>query len=271
MTDQKISPHKVTKPIQLLAAWLVGLCLVNSAFLLAALNIGIPWLQGTLVVAAVLNVPLFISAIFLLQTKFRPEMQEDSFYAQYLDKKTNQVIAVTGADIAASRFKKLEEDISRLNDSLKTAFSPHMKIQESGITKARTKAYKVSINDYLPDYSAIRDELLKSKIPVHDIFGKVNKSKPPTKFIVSIGNAVAIEFITNLLKILRNYHIDGIKIFDSFNDPDPDPSDIYIGSYGYEDGYVEFNQNLFDLIEKPIEMVDLEHYCKLNEIKLEKT
>jgi hypothetical protein len=29
------------------------------------------------------NVPVFIGALFLLQTKFRAQIQEDSYYAQY--------------------------------------------------------------------------------------------------------------------------------------------------------------------------------------------
>lgn len=85
MTDHRINPEKVTKPIQLLAAWLVGLILVNASFLLAAQQITRPdWASSLLVIAAVVNVPIFIIALFLLQTKFRPQMQEDSYYAQYL-------------------------------------------------------------------------------------------------------------------------------------------------------------------------------------------
>lgn len=40
-----------------------------------------------LAIAAVANVPIFILSLFLLQTKFRPEMQEDSFYSQHLERK----------------------------------------------------------------------------------------------------------------------------------------------------------------------------------------
>lgn len=85
MTDPHITPEKVTKPIQLLAAWLVGLVVVNASFLAGAQQISNPsWASGLLVIATVVNVPVFIGALFLLQTKFRPQMQEDSYYAQYL-------------------------------------------------------------------------------------------------------------------------------------------------------------------------------------------
>lgn len=88
MTDPQITPHRITKPIQLLAAWLVGLSIVNASFLTGAAKILQPdWVPGLLTVAAVVNVPLFLICLFLLQTKFRPEMQEDSYYSQYWDKK----------------------------------------------------------------------------------------------------------------------------------------------------------------------------------------
>ena len=88
MTDQRIRPERITKPIQLLAAWLTGLVLVNGGFLTAASYLEEPaWAAGLLVIAAIVNVPLFLVALFLLQTRFRPEMQEDTFYSQYLERK----------------------------------------------------------------------------------------------------------------------------------------------------------------------------------------
>lgn len=55
--EQKIEPHKVTKPIQLLAAWLVGLVLINGSFLTAAAKINTPvWIVPTLVIASIVNV-----------------------------------------------------------------------------------------------------------------------------------------------------------------------------------------------------------------------
>ena len=86
MPETEIVPHRITKPIQLLAAWLAGLSIVNGSFLAAAAAIHAPeWASGTLVVAAVVNVPVFLLSLFLLQTKFRPQMQEDSYYSKYLE------------------------------------------------------------------------------------------------------------------------------------------------------------------------------------------
>ena len=84
----QILPEKITKPIQLLAAWLAGLTVVNASFLTAAGILNTPeWLPALLTIAAVVNVPLFITSLFLLQTRFRPEMQEDTFYSKYLERK----------------------------------------------------------------------------------------------------------------------------------------------------------------------------------------
>lgn len=88
MTDSQITPHRITKPIQLLAAWLAGLSIIDASFLTGAATIHQPdWVPGLLAGAAVVNVPLFLICLFLLQTKFRPEMQEDSYYSQYWEKK----------------------------------------------------------------------------------------------------------------------------------------------------------------------------------------
>jgi heme/copper-type cytochrome/quinol oxidase subunit 2 len=87
MKGSNIKPHYVTRPIQLLAAWLVGLVLINSSFLTAASIIKIPeWVPGVLVLSAVINVPLFLILIFFLQTKYRRELQEDTYYAQHMEK-----------------------------------------------------------------------------------------------------------------------------------------------------------------------------------------
>lgn len=114
MTDHKISPEKVTKPIQLLAAWLVGLIIVNASFLLAAQQISKPdWAAAILVIAAVANVPVFIGALFLLQTKFRAQIQEDSYYAQYLENE-RQFTQSSRADAA----KVVEQEIAQTAEKI---------------------------------------------------------------------------------------------------------------------------------------------------------
>ena len=85
MSDAEIHPDKITRPFQLLAAWLAGLTIVDASFLAAATQIHVPgWVPALLAIAAVVNVPLFLTCIFMLQTLFRPELQEDPYYSKYL-------------------------------------------------------------------------------------------------------------------------------------------------------------------------------------------
>ena len=84
MERNTIQPDRITKPFQLLAAWLVGLIVVNASFLGAASLISLQsWGPNALIIASIANVPLFIGSIFLLQTKFRAEMQTDDYYSAY--------------------------------------------------------------------------------------------------------------------------------------------------------------------------------------------
>lgn len=85
METHKIEAHKITKPIQLMAVWFVALLLIDSAFLTAAVKITTPpWLAPTLIISAIVFVPLFLIGVFLMQTVFRKELQDDKFYSEWL-------------------------------------------------------------------------------------------------------------------------------------------------------------------------------------------
>jgi len=93
MSSEEIVPAKITKPIQLLASLLVGLLSVNGSFLTAAGLLKSPdWIPPTLVVASLVNVPLFLGALFLLLTAYRPQMQDDQYYSRYLMGTPKEVI-----------------------------------------------------------------------------------------------------------------------------------------------------------------------------------
>ncbi len=77
----KIEPHRITKPIQILAVWFIALLLLVGSFLFAAREMTKPsWLSPFLVFCAAGTVPLFLVCIFLLQTRFRNELSEDKSY-----------------------------------------------------------------------------------------------------------------------------------------------------------------------------------------------
>ncbi len=88
MRDPKIVPHKITTPIQLLAVWFAALVFVVGAFLGAAAGIDEPsWICPMLTISAVVFVPIFLVAAFIMQTKFRTHLQEDPYYSDWLKRK----------------------------------------------------------------------------------------------------------------------------------------------------------------------------------------
>ncbi len=87
MAETKIEPHKITKPIQLTATWLAGLVLLVSVFVAGAGTIkNPPWLAPTFGITAIVMVPSYSTLVFLMQTKFRPQLQEDPFNAIWLQR-----------------------------------------------------------------------------------------------------------------------------------------------------------------------------------------
>lgn len=142
MTQERIEPHKVTTPIQLLAVWFVALIALDAAFLTAAGIVETPeWLPTVLVVAAILNVPIFLGCMFLLQTRFRPEMQADWFYADHLKEKrkasnladeVREQMTAAGLDLSDlvrgrsmndKALKKIRPIVDELKDAVNTIHS----------------------------------------------------------------------------------------------------------------------------------------------------
>jgi hypothetical protein len=91
VTSPEIKPEKVTKPFQLLATWLAGLVLIDAILVYAAIKYTpYSWVNCMFAVSSVLIIPIFLVLIFLMQTKFRPEMQEDKYYSAYISNKYNK-------------------------------------------------------------------------------------------------------------------------------------------------------------------------------------
>ena len=83
-TDSRIIPEKITQPIQLLGACLVCLLLIDGSFLLAASQIEVPsWAPEVLIIASIINVPIFLIPLFLLLTKFREKILTNYYYSKY--------------------------------------------------------------------------------------------------------------------------------------------------------------------------------------------
>lgn len=225
-THKQIEPHKITKPIQLLAAWLAGLVLVNGSFLVAATQIGQPtWVPGALVAAGIVNVPLFLLAIFLLQTKFRPEMQEDSFYSRYLEsKKTGN----TAREVTAESFALVREDISKLETVVAEKVLDGL--DKAELEKVKWSAVTVMLNKNLPNFAEIARALSARGIPVHETFG--GGAGLPDVFKVSIGSGFDVQQIKNLVEVLSAIS-DGWISFAHIEDEESNyDKQVLIGAYG---------------------------------------
>jgi hypothetical protein len=110
MDDHKIEPHRITKPIQLMAVWFLTLLLIDSSFFAAARFITEPsWITPLLVISAICFVPLFVGGVFLMQTVFRKELQEDQFYSEWLNIRAAQGQATQAIAAAAAADSKSQQ------------------------------------------------------------------------------------------------------------------------------------------------------------------
>ncbi|MFZ3518959.1 hypothetical protein L2D39_10950 [Vibrio harveyi] len=246
MSKQTINPERVTKPIQLLAAWLLGLIIVNAAFLASATSIGVEhWSASALVIASIINVPLFLVAIFLLQTKFRPEMQEDSYYAKYLEAQVSpetgqvEVEIERGKTKDSTHLKEQLEDLTEKFNKLSAHIESTPEIVE--ISELATNVMEslegefepnIHLNDLLPSYSQIVDRLKAVNIPIANEFGSSNPDKvePPRIFMISFGSNVNIPVLQSIIEICKPLGVTAL----SYVEGEYARDNIYIGSYGYE-------------------------------------
>ncbi len=219
MSQNPIVPDKITKPIQLLGAWLAGLFAIDSCFLFAAARMESGSFESiALTLATIINVPVFLAAVFLLQTKFRPELQEDSYYSNYLSQKTNMPI-------------KVEKDLVRVDEVLK-----RIEILETRSLELRsvsdTNSYNISslifgVNSYLED----GDEI-KEKLAGHGVLRCTSfcGSEPPKHRVVSISEYLPADVQSQVLEIASDLGIYYYKNFD--NKFEEIVEDVLLGSYG---------------------------------------
>lgn len=175
------------------------------------------WGAGALILASVINVPLFLLSIFLLQTKFRPEMQEDSYYSKYLESKTGYT-EIT--------LKPSERSIPQILES-------NTVVHPQNITVWYTTS--ISVNKNLLQFPAIVAALRAKNIFVRGVFGE--GAEEPDVFQIAVGSGLAkdqIKEIVEIIKPLQDGWID--YAFDGHNQSNYD-NQILIGAYGdYEHG-----------------------------------
>ena len=138
METHKIEAHKITKPIQLMAVWFVALLLIDATFLTAAAKINSPtWLAPTLVISAIAFVPLFLACVFLMQTVFRKELQDDPFYSEWLKRQEE-----TFKNFAPENVPVASTINVNVSDSTNITAGRDTAIGEEDLEKKRIKSYK---------------------------------------------------------------------------------------------------------------------------------
>jgi|ERR1017187_1846443 hypothetical protein len=245
MSPQKIEPSKINKPIQLLAAWLVGLVLVNGSFLGSAALIQKPeWLAATLVIAAIANVPIFLICVFLLQTKFRPQMQDDEFYSKYLEKSYSpetgkmEIVNATLECNPISSTRKMVAGLVR---------GPELPIPKSA---NQNEQIEVQINDLLPNYRELFFSLNRQGIHLMNTFGSTSaQPNPPDEFIITTSSGVKKEYIQKIIKIAKDFGLKGVGMIPR-EMRTSEEEQVFIGSYAFKTKDRPFLKMTPEIIEK---------------------
>ncbi len=289
MQEHKISPEKITKPIQLLAAWLIGLLLLVSTLLAASGTVKEPdWLPAFFGISAVAIIPVFLVLIFLLQTKYRPEMQEDSYYSKYLNQKTAKTKNITAVNALNNvlpikmQFGNLGQEVMKMSKDFKgirniiekpnkfkgttDAFSGN-KIefllaktdQRLGELKQNIELEKFNlwlntkIHKYLEILSVIREMGFTS---IHE-FG----NKPiPAYFAVAFGRDVPFELAKNM--ILKLIPLGAGIVQEVEEEIEWSCNDIYIGSYATNINPVIIDEHFIDKLNVVNEEINFSEFLK---------
>ena len=232
--------------MQLLAAWLVGLIAIDTAFLTIATQLEAGSLERwALVCAAIANVPIFLIAFLVLQTRFRPELQEDSYYSQYLDRRTNTVVTVARSDA-------IENELNAIRHDLRVLVAEVPQAGEDGKVSASWK-WKVGLNSRLADFADLRQALKKAAIPLTDVFGT---TEPPDERVVAIALHVDFASIIRVLRLALDWNMDGYVYFDPREEHTEE--DFLIGAYGRAEH--PLLPELLTVLEQDPEPIDLQLY-----------
>ena len=217
--ESSIQPDRITKPIQLLGAWLAGLLAIDSCILFAASQQPTDsWESQALTVAAIANVPLFLLAVFLLQTRFRPELQEDLYCSSYISQKTNARVEVSKQDAASLATQQLLE---HLEVRAATQSQARLTVEEVDLIDLR-----FGINMHLEDREAIARRLSQVGIVGYALFGS---DEAPKQRVVAIANSLDGKTQRAILRLASEV---GFKKFSYIRDFEEIDEQILFGAYG---------------------------------------
>lgn len=219
MEKNKISPEKITKPIQLLGAWLVGLLAVDSAFLIAATSMDLSsWQSGALSIAAIVNVPLFIGALFLLQTKFRPELQEDSYYSTYLNNQTNELMKVPKSELL---YDQLVSKVNKIEN--------RVKLEKNNQSASELSRLSYGVNTNLDESVDLKVESKLHELGIKTIRVFGEDSDKPDDLVVAVADHLPSGVINQVLMMAKEFGFESYSYIEPFEDID---EDVLFGAYG---------------------------------------
>lgn len=250
MSDKNIKPEKITKPIQLLAVWLIGLILIESSLLTAAGVINEPgWLPVFFGISAVSIIPVFLILIFLLQTKYRPQIQEDEYYSKYLDKNTMQFVDVSKKPnlpielIRKEMYQIVKETQNNLINIKSSVDKGESKERlESLISNSDSKiselekivkyaSINLHINKTINSYREIIAEVKKIGFPRYEEFGE---EEIPQNFLVSFTKTISPIIVKELLVEIIPHGATYVSLVSDEQRIEREYGDaIFIGSYLY--------------------------------------
>lgn len=258
MDGTKIQPDKITKPIQLLAVWFAGLVLLVGILLTGAKTITEPiWLVPVLVISAILIIPIFLYFVFILQTKYRPQMQEDTYYSKYLDTSTNktvfltedskinstvielqnQVIQLTESnkvylknieDLIKNTSSKDAKKISEIEEYIKNSNENFVKVEES-IKKAQ---FQIKLNRLLPRFLEYRRVIINNGFENLEEFTGGGGELLDTS-LISVGINVDHTFATELIKLLYPLGLEKINLINTGPELEMRKNEVVVGSHAY--------------------------------------
>ena len=170
-----------------------------------------------LVGAAIVNVPIFLIAVFLLQTRFRPELQEDSYYSTYLSQKTNEPISIRKED---TRLTELSQKISNLEIAI-----TERQVPES--SSELLKGVLFGVNEFLPNRDEIKAVLRSKGVLGVSSFG--NPDMSPPKFAIAISEYLPKQVSNYIIEIAREAGATHYAFFD--NHEEQTAEDVLFGAY----------------------------------------
>ncbi|NOS70275.1 MAG: hypothetical protein HOP33_10130 [Verrucomicrobia bacterium] len=158
MNTPKIEPHRITTPIQLMAVWFAGLVILVMVFIGGAAYVTTPtWIAGMLTIAAVTCVPVFLFCVFLLQTAFRPQLQEDKYYSDWLAQNQQKAQSTTSSPLPPQTPQTLSATpapTAELPEESKRILRTLWRYQTQSFGADISKRWTFGVHPFSPDYSA---------------------------------------------------------------------------------------------------------------------